>query len=70
MNYKVREVCRKAPIDLLCIDETKIDASFPDAQFNNEGYQYPHPPFRRDRHKNGGEKMIFIREVLIARQHL
>ena len=56
MNYKLREVCRKAPIDLLCIDETKIDASFPDAQFNNEGYQYPHPPFRRDRHKNGGEK--------------
>ena len=37
-----REVCGKAPIDLLCIDETKLDASFPDAQFHNEGYQYPH----------------------------
>ena len=25
---QVREVCRKAPIDLLCMDETKLDASF------------------------------------------
>ena len=34
--------CRKAPIDLLCIDETKLDASFPDAQSHVEGYQYPY----------------------------
>ena len=47
---KLREVCRKARIDLLCIDETKLDASFPDAQFSIKGYQYP--PFRRDPTKN------------------
>ena len=34
---QLREACSKAPIDLLCIDETKIDASFPDAQFHIEG---------------------------------
>ena len=39
-------------MDLLCIDETKLDASFPNAQFHIEGYQYP--PFRRDRGENGG----------------
>ena len=63
---QLREVCGKAPIDLLCIDETKLDASFPDAQFHIEGYQYP--PLRGDRDKNVGGKMIFIREGLIAKR--
>ena len=44
---QLREVCR---VDLLCTDETKLDASFPDAQFHIEIY----------RHKNGGGKIIFI----------
>ena len=69
LNIKItqlREVCRKAPIDVLSIDETKLDASFPDAQFHIEGYH--HPPFRRDRDKKGGGKMIFIREGLIAKK--
>ena len=47
---------------MLCIDETKLDATFPHAQFHIEGYQYSQ--FRRDRDKNGGVKMIFIREGL------
>ena len=51
---------------MLCLDETKLDASFPDTQFHIEGYQYP--PFRRDRDKNGGGKIIFIREGLIAKR--
>ena len=29
----LREVLSKASIDILCIDETKLDASFPDHQF-------------------------------------
>ena len=33
---QLREVCGKAPMDLLCIDETKLDASFPNAQFHIE----------------------------------
>ena len=68
------EVCRKASIDLLYIDKTKLDASFLDAQFHIEGYQYnpppPFPPSRRDRDKNVGGKMIFIREGLIAKRLL
>ena len=62
----LREICRKALVDLSWIDETKLDASFPDAQFHTEGYQYP--PFRRDRDKNVGGKIIFIREGLIAKR--
>ena len=34
---QLREVCRKTPVDVLCINETKLDASFPDAQFHIEG---------------------------------
>ena len=63
---QLRKVCRKASIDFLCIDETKPDASFPDDQFHIEGCQYP--PFRRDRDKNGGGKMIFIMEGLMSKR--
>ena len=44
---QVREMCKVAPIDILCLDESKLSYDFPDAQFHMEGYQYP--PFRRDR---------------------
>ena len=67
---QLTEICGKAPIDLLCIDEIKLDASFLDPHFHIEGYQEPPPPpeFRRDHDKNGGEKMFFIREGLIAKR--
>ena len=57
---------RKAPIDILCIDETKLNDSFSDAQFLIENYHFP--PFRKDRNNNGGGKMVFIRKELIAKQ--
>ena len=57
----LREVCRKAPIDLLCIDEIKLDPSFPDAQFHIEGCQYPH--LSKIVTKMVGGEMIFIRKV-------
>ena len=50
---------------MLCIDDTKLDASFLDAQFHSEGYQYP--SIRQYRGKNGWGKMIFIRESLIVK---
>ena len=34
----LRKICRKSEIHVLCTDETKLDESFPDAQFH-EGYQ-------------------------------
>ena len=58
---QLREVCRKTPIDLLCIDETKLNASFLDTQFHIEGYQYP--PFRWDCDKNGAQKWFLLGKV-------
>ena len=39
-GFRHERVNEKAPIDMLCIDETKLDFSFQDAQFYIEGYQY------------------------------
>ena len=61
----LREILVKAPIDILCTGETKLDDSFPDAQFI-ENYHFP--PFRKDRNSNCGGKMVFIRKELIAKQ--
>ena len=40
----------------MCIDKTKIDPSFPDAQFHIDGY------------KKGGGKSVFVREGIIAKR--
>ena len=39
--------------------ETKLDSSFPQAQFRTEGYA---PPFRYDTNSYGGGILLFIRE--------
>ena len=62
----LREICKDSPIDVLCVDETKIDSSYPDAQFQINDYQFP--PFRRDRNKYGGGRIVFIRQGLITRR--
>ena len=62
----LREICNKSPIDILYIDETKLDSSKPDAQFEIPGYHYL--PFRKDRSKNGGGTVFFIRKGLITKR--
>ena len=44
-NLNLREFCFKTEVDILCIDETKIDPSYPDSQFHIDGYQFPPFPF-------------------------
>ena len=44
----------------------KIDSSYPDAQFEIPGYQYP--PYRKDRNKNEDSKVVFIRDGLIIKR--
>ena len=46
-------------IDILTIQETKLDDSFPPGQFTIDGYS---EPYRLDRNKHGGGVMIYIRE--------
>ena len=46
-------------IDVLVIQETKIDASFPDGQFLIPGYR---KPYRRDRNCHGGGILVYVRD--------
>ena len=46
-------------IDVLLISETKIDSSFPSAQFHLEGYA---TPYRLARNANDGGILLYIRE--------
>ena len=49
-------------MEIICVDETKLDESLPDQQFKIDGYQYL--PFRADRDKHGGAKVVFVKEDL------
>ena len=60
----LREVCKKVQIDILCIDETKLDNSFPNIQFKIKGYQSPF--HRRVRDNRGRGKIVFIKQGLIV----
>ena len=46
-------------IDVLVLTETKLDDSFPTSQFVLDGYSIP---YRRDRDRNGGGILIYVRE--------
>ena len=45
-------------VDLLLVSETKVDSSFPNAQFHIAGYTM----YRRDRNLNGGGILLYIKE--------
>ena len=57
-----REICLKSSIDIFCVHETKLDASYPNSQLHIEGYQFP--PFCRDRNKHDRGKMVFVRNSI------
>ena len=46
-------------IDVLILTETKLDHTFPQSQFHVPGYKIP---YRKDRNKDGGGVMIYVRE--------
>ena len=60
----LREKIKKFRLEIICQDESKLDESLLDQQFKIDGYQFP--PFRRDRDKNGGGKVAFVREGFIV----
>ena len=65
----LREFCFKTEVDILCINETKIDPSYPESQFHIDGYQFP--PFHKDRNKHGegngiiGKGLNILKKVLV-----
>ena len=52
-------------LDILVITESKLDESFPIAQFIMGGYS---PPFRLDRNAYGGGVLIYVREDIACRE--
>ena len=46
-------------LDILVIQETKLDSSFPEGQFLITGYK---TPYRLDRNRHGGGIMVYVRE--------
>ena len=51
-------------MDILYIDETKLDDLIPDNQFKINGYQFPF--LIRDGDYRGGEKIVFMKQGLIV----
>jgi len=47
-------------LDILIIQETKLDSTFPNDQFLIEGYR---APYRLDRNRNGGGVMIYVGKI-------
>ena len=64
----LRGILKHALIDILCIDDTKLEDSFPESQFQMEGYQFP--LFRRDRNNTCGGKIVFLKEGLLLKNRL
>ncbi|XP_014673473.1 PREDICTED: uncharacterized protein LOC106813766 [Priapulus caudatus] len=60
----VTDVLYQKLVDVLAIGESKIDASFPDAQFCVEGYRL----YRRDRTTTGGGVMVYVRADIPSRR--
>ena len=46
-------------VEIVTIAETKLDCSFPSAQFIVDGYS---APYRKDRNANGGGLLVYIKE--------
>ena len=55
----------KDNIDILIVEETKIDSTFPIGQFIMDGYM---PPFRKDRNQYGGGVLIYIKDNIPAKE--
>ena len=56
---QLTDICKTSPIEILCIDETKLDSSFPNAQVNHPDYQFL--SFRRTEiHQEEKKYFIFL----------
>ena len=52
-------------IDILLVTETKLDSSFPSAQFHMHGYT---TPYCLDRNAKGGGLLLYVREDIPSRK--
>jgi hypothetical protein len=67
LRYKFYEICTLLQdniVDLFIVSETKIDNSFPDAQFSVPGYTV----FRKDRDVHGGGIIVYVKNSISVRR--
>ena len=62
----LRKITKDFPLDIFCVDETKLDDSFPDNHFKIDRCQFP--PLRRDKNKVGGGKILYAKDGLIVKR--
>ena len=61
----VRELIGRLQLDYFVISETKLDSSFPSAQFHIVDYEIRN---RRDRNKSGGGLIEFVKKGIITKR--
>ena len=59
-QFLEKEVC--ANLDILLVTETKLNESFPSAQFLLNEFS---KPYRLDRCSNGGGILLYVRDVIL-----
>ena len=66
VHYRFGSLCSliSSHVDILPIAETKLDYSFPNAQFLIPNF---HQPFRLDINRNSGGLLVFVRSSIPAR---
>ena len=67
IRYKIEMLSDfiKDKIDILRVEQTKIDESFPSSSFIIKGFA---PPFRKDRIGHGGGILLYVREDIPAKE--
>ena len=55
----------KGKVDIIFIVENKLDHTFPESSFRTSGYN---KPFRKDRNRNGGGILVFIRDDMPCKE--
>ena len=55
----------KSKVDILLVSETKIDDSYPSAQFKITGFSVP---YRMDCNENGGCIILYVREDIHSKE--
>ena len=61
---QLREIIGKS-LDILVIQETKLDSSFPTEQIGIDGFS---KPYRMDRNRDGGGVLIYVREDIPSKE--
>ena len=67
IRYKfaaLQEILNKRHVDFLAISESKLDNSFPDSQFQVDGFKI----YRHDRSSKSGGLLLYIRENIPHRR--